>query len=131
MNWANQFKPTEIVCLDNHDLQLYAEVIQVVVERQTCWVRPLFLVASSAADGISTEGESSKVETRTFYDLRQGADLLLPTVLFRSALDTEVVPLLSQLPHKISARESEAGRQAHQQLRQLVCQICKIHPDLF
>lgn len=136
MDWANQFKPSEIVCLDDGDRRLYAEVIQVVVERRICWVRPLLLMTEcwvTERNQPETHPRSDNPQSNlpTFYDLRQGADLLLPAVLFRPALDTEVVPLLTQLPHKISARESEAGRQAHQQLRQFVCQICQTHPEIF
>ena len=130
MDWASQFKPSEIVCLDNGDQRLYAEVIQVVVERRTCWVRPLFLVTECWAHECQ-KAETAPWSNDSHYDLRQGSDLLLPAVLFRPVLDTEVVPLLTQLPHKISARESEAGRQAHQQLRQFVCQICQTHPEIF
>ncbi len=36
------FQAGQIVFLEYGDSRLYAEVIQVVVERNLCWVRPLY-----------------------------------------------------------------------------------------
>ena len=37
----NNFKSGQIVCLESDSSYLYGEVIQVIVQRQICWVRPI------------------------------------------------------------------------------------------
>jgi hypothetical protein len=112
MDLSLDFQPREIVSLTHGDTRLYAEVIQVVVSRQLCWVRPLLLV-------LFTEDEPTLVT-----DLRSGSDLLWPINLFRSALDTEVIPLLSLLtPEAPSERDSAAK----QQLNQFIQQVWQAH----
>lgn len=76
------FQLGQIVFLEHDDRRLYAEVIQVVVSRQLCWVRPLLLVTNSKKPHDVT-------------DLRDASDLILSLDLFRPALDTEVIALLS------------------------------------
>ena len=88
---APYFQPCEIVCLECDDDRLYGEVVQTVEERQVCWVRPLALTVGSGNSLIAEDAES------VCYDLREGTDLLLPAVLFRSAFDFEVIPLLAHL----------------------------------
>ncbi|TVQ58299.1 MAG: hypothetical protein EA366_06930 [Spirulina sp. DLM2.Bin59] len=67
----------QIVCLADPQARLYAEVIQVMPQRQTCWVRPTLLVV---ADQV--------------YNLDHCPDIIWPIAGFRPALDTEVIPLL-------------------------------------
>ncbi|NJK27922.1 MAG: hypothetical protein HC925_04525 [Coleofasciculaceae cyanobacterium SM2_3_26] len=112
MEANSQFRPYQIVCLHHERTALYAEVIQVLVDRQLCWVRPIALV------GDDTE-----------QDLRQGSDLLLPTCLFEPALDTEVMSLLSQLEVSDSILKFDGDRR--QSLHAFVRQICQAHPHLF
>ncbi|MBW4506615.1 MAG: hypothetical protein KME64_08905 [Scytonematopsis contorta HA4267-MV1] len=81
---TQKFQPQQIVSLDRGTSKLYAEVIQVVVARQLCWVRPLLLV-----EVIDEEAQMT--------DLREASDLFWPIDLFRPALDTEVINFLSQL----------------------------------
>jgi len=123
------FQVYQIICLEYEDTRLYAEVIQVATARQTCWVRPLVLVVSSTEAELQLKYGD---QTLQFYDLRQGADLLWPTKLFREALDTEVLPLLLQL-------ESQAHKTAHQaatlaarqRLQQFMHQVWQAHPGMF
>ena len=86
------FKPNQIVCLEFCDERLYGEVIQVIEQRQTCWVRPILIVQQNII----------------VIDLRTGSDLILPLRLFRLCFDTEVIPFLSQLNqlHSISSNKS-------------------------
>ncbi|PSB67553.1 hypothetical protein C7B61_05555, partial [filamentous cyanobacterium CCP1] len=38
------FQPGQILYLEHQRARLYTEVIQVIVERRVCWVRPIALV---------------------------------------------------------------------------------------
>ncbi|MCP6762769.1 MAG: hypothetical protein NHB32_29320 [Fischerella sp. CENA71] len=78
------FQPGQIVSLEHDDTKLYAEVIQVVISRHLCWVRPLLLLVKSS-------------EPPLINDLREASDLLWPLDLFQPALDTEVISILSQV----------------------------------
>lgn len=116
-----KFQPHQIVCLEHENTRLYTEVIDVVTARQTCWVRPLMLVISSAShDALAMVSP----EQLRLYDLRQGADLLWPVTLFRPALDTEVIPLLIQLddPDNIQIQQ-ESKSDAHKQLSSFVRRV--------
>ena len=75
------FKPRQIVCLESYDERLYGEVIQIIEQRQTCWVRPILVVQQEFL----------------VRDLRSSSDLILPLCLFRQCFDTEVIPFLTQL----------------------------------
>jgi hypothetical protein len=84
MDISPKFQPGQIVSLDYSRQNLYAEVIEIVVSRQLCWVRPLLLVNSTQ-------------ELPLVMDLQNVSDLLWPLDLFRPALDTEVIAFLGQL----------------------------------
>jgi hypothetical protein len=84
-----EFKTDRIVCIDREDLHLFAEVIDNIAIDSRCWVRPLAIARS--------DPESFKLEF--LHDLRDAAQLILPADLFRVALDTEVLPLISELFH--------------------------------
>ncbi len=103
-----KFEAGQIVFLEYGDRKLYAEVIQVVVERDLCWVRPLFLV--------TTECESPQVT-----DLRSTNDLLWSINVFQLAMDTEVIALYSQILVKESSPElsQEVNLQLYQFMQQL------------
>lgn len=109
------FQPGQIVSLEHDNSNLYAEVIQVVVSRQLCWVRPLLLATYTQEPPLIT-------------DLRDASDLLWPTKLFRPALDTEVITLLSQILVKEPKPEPDAA--AKQQLHQFIHQIWQADKDL-
>lgn len=89
-----RFTSHQIVCIEGEKAFLYSEVIQVLVERQFCWARPLLLVKFSHT---FTTLVSNLSASNQIIDLREGSDLLLPIDLFRPALDTEIIPLISQL----------------------------------
>lgn len=83
------FSPNQVVCIEQGELLLFAEVVQMVPERSRCWARPLAIaqmVPNSRVLGL-------------LHDLRESAHLLLPAVLFRAALDVEVMPLMTALYH--------------------------------
>ncbi|MEG4581359.1 hypothetical protein QUA71_17345 [Microcoleus sp. MON1_C5] len=121
MDCALNFKPGQIVSLECGDACLHSEVIQVVEARQVCWVRPLMLV-------VWVSGKDSPTEY-TLSDLRDGADLLWPLSLFRAALDTEVISLLTEL-HSLDA-EKKDGAIASRQLRDFVDRVWEAFPSAF
>ena len=101
-----EFKTDRIVCLDCENLHLFAEVIDLIPISSRCWVKPLTIARSRP--------ESFKLEF--LHDLRDTAQLILPTALFRDALDTEVIPLISELfhPTKDLIRSANAQRVLYQ-----------------
>ncbi|MBD2386096.1 hypothetical protein [Cylindrospermum sp. FACHB-282] len=108
MDISFNFQPGQIVSLEHGHRNLYAEVIQVVVSRQLCWVRPWLLVAFTHEPPLVT-------------DLRDASDLFWPVNLFRPALDTEVITLLSQVLAKDPKAEPDSV--ANQQLNQFIHQL--------
>lgn len=122
MDLICNFQPRQIVSLEHAGTRLYAEVIQVVVSRRLCWVRPLVLV-------VFPSDLQASSEPLPLTDLRSCADLLWPIVLFRFALDTEVIPLLATLLPLES--QSEVNSTAHQQLHQFIQQVWQAHPGAF
>jgi len=118
------FQPFQIVGLEDEATCLYAEVVQVVAATQVCWVRPLILVHRP-----TLQFEGAMGDDPTIYDLRQGSDLLLPIQLFREALDSEVIPLLSRLQN---LNEDDCVHPNHHStLNQFVKQVCLRHPEVF
>ncbi len=130
MDFVLNFEPHQIVCLEHQGLCLYAEVIQVVAIRQVCWVRPLILVVSVSNSHAEGKGEFQEAsELCPLWDLREGADLLWPVSLFRPALDTEVLPLLTQL--QLLDESAKDSIKAHLQLKNFVAQVWEAYPDAF
>jgi hypothetical protein len=129
------FSQNQIVCIADSDNQLpsllFAEVVQHVMPRQHYWVRPLVLAtAQSAQARIETIGN----QDWDWQDLRQGSDLLLPEELFRAALDTEVLPLVSllyQAEAKIGPEAEDPGPIARQKIHAFVSQVCRSRPEAF
>jgi hypothetical protein len=142
MNVTAGFQPGQILYLEHQSSRLYTEVIQVVTERGSCWVRPIALLTLTTPSDItfqSIQFEASLFSSRQLilHDLRQGSDLLCPLSLFHVALDTEVIPILTKLntlktelgdPIQSAAEEAH---QAHHQLQDFVRRIWKAHPEAF
>ena len=108
---AESFSPNQVVCIEQGPLLLFAEVVQMVPERSRCWARPL---------AIAQVMPNSRV-LGLLHDLRESAHLLLPAVMFRSALDVEVIPLMTALYHPEKTEpgedvplESSARKALHQ-----------------
>lgn len=114
METIPDFQPGQIVFLEHDDCRLYAEVIQVVVSRQLCWVRPLLLVAYSSKPPL-------------INDLREASDLLWSVDLFQPALDTEVISMLSE----VLIKEAKPGIDsiAKQQLNQFIHQVWQAYTE--
>lgn len=125
MGFGLNFKPGQIVSLECGDACLHSEVIQVVEARQVCWVRPLMLVVFLSPQDL---GDRLSPEY-SLLDLRDGSDLLWPLNLFRAALDTEVISLLSQL-HSLDSEKND-GVIASRQLRDFVDRVWTAFPTAF
>lgn len=110
---SENYQPQQIVCLEKAWKRLYCEVIQVIPQKQRCWVRPLLLVTIINQDRDNEELIS--------YDMRQSVDLVWSLSAFRPALDTEVIPLLQRLSS--SDQGDSNPEEARQQLRQFINQI--------
>jgi hypothetical protein len=119
------FQGNQIVCLEHENSFLYAEVIQVIEARQTCWVRPLILKVFSFKNNNLPEFD----DDRNIFDLRESVDLVLPISLFRLALDTELIPLLSELDNLESTEEDLIL--TRKQLRQFVENIWQAYKPVF
>lgn len=119
MDFNCDFQPRQIVYLENDNQRLYAEVIQVVESRRMCWVRPLVLVTYSS----DVTSEQPPVVT----DLRSAADLFWHSILFRPALDTEVVPFLVEPLATEPAAETHSASVA--QLNQFVRRVWQMSED--
>jgi hypothetical protein len=88
------FSPNQIICIESGELRLFAEVIQMIpagdrndeyTKTNRLWARPLALAVQE------------KFELQLLHDLREASQLILPSALFREALDTEVMPLMTEL----------------------------------
>jgi hypothetical protein len=129
------FQPHQLVCLPYQEHYLYAEVVQMITERGLCWVRPLALLSRlENCDGqpVTLEVDSKAVGIQ---DLRAGPDLLCSSSLFRAALDTEIIPILTHL-HALKAPELESSTDeeiavAQRCLQSFLAQIWTAQPALF
>ena len=128
-NCAGQFQPSQIICLEHQNSYLYAEVIDIIEARQMCWGRPIMLAAWPAGTERPSQGLFEQLPA--LYDLRGGADFLLPISLFRPALDTELIPLLPQLEISPENKPVDACKIAHRQLREFIHQIWQAYPTAF
>lgn len=108
MEIKENFQAGQIVFLEYRQSRLYAEVIQVVVERNLCWVRPLLLV-------------NQEYEAPQVTDLRSTSDLLWSKNWFQAAVDTQVIGLYSQFLSK--EPKPELSQKAKQQLHQFIQQL--------
>jgi hypothetical protein len=99
-----EVKIARIICLDvgqGKDL-LFAEIIDTIAISSRYWLKPLALARSNP--------ESFQLEF--LYDLRDTSQLILPIDLFRDALDTEVIPLISELYHPVEGSTRFSFREA-------------------
>lgn len=138
MNSSAEFQPNQILYLQHQATRLYAEVIQIVPERQMGWVRPLAMVElPTEADWHSaTLNLNDAMGRLLLHDLQQGADLLCPLSLFQIALDVEVVPVLMALEtfkHQTNMAQAtfESSQTAHRQLQEFVHRLWQAYPEAF
>ncbi len=108
------FRSNQIICIDRSpNLLLLAEVIQMVPERQRCWARPLALA------------QVEDYKLKLLHDLREASQLILPTSFFREALDTEVLPVMTELfqwdqPQTLSKEAAQTENLSSQALHDFI-----------
>jgi hypothetical protein len=108
-----EFKINQIVCIERDDSYLFAEVIDNIAISARCWVRPLALARSNPRS----------FELEFIHDLRDASQLILPAELFRYALDTEILPLISEL-FRLD-KYSTIALAARQALHKFITDICR------
>lgn len=121
----NQLQVHQIVGLKQDNFCLYCEIIQLIPQRQYCWVRPILLVFLSD----TTDPSSSVLTAEKITDLRDSSDLLLPWSLFQPALDTEIIPLFSKIQELNSISVNKI--QARQELNFCLKKIWQANRNLF
>jgi hypothetical protein len=145
MHAAAEFQPNQILYLQHQTTRLYAEVIQIVPERQLGWVRPLAMVELGNEanwqrldwQNLLMLQEHAAAGRSILHDLQQGADLLCPLSLFKIALDVEVVPILTALETFKQQSEntaqiaSKTGQTAQGKLREFVYCLWQTYPQAF
>lgn len=116
------FKINQIICLEYQHTCLYGEVIDLLPQRRRCWFRPICLVTTNFDN-------SQALDSRQVFNASSGSDLLWPTILFRSALDTEAISFMTELKnvnesltHKIPIR---------QHLNKFIQQVWQANQDKF
>ena len=120
-----EFKIDQIVCLEGDNLSLFAEVIDNITISSRCWVRPL-AIFQKRSNTVATANLQS-FELEFLHDLRDAAQLILPAVLFRYALDIEVLPLISVLFHP--DKDAVLTLDARQALHQFIADIYRQNQD--
>ena len=119
------FSPYQIVCLEHRQSYLYGEVIQVIQSKNRCWMRPLLLAVFPPV----IQAENNFGEANELLDLRFTSDVAYPLNLFRPALDTEVIPLISQLESLDGMKETNSLSKL--KLRQFLEQIWLDNQEYF
>lgn len=134
-------KENQIVSLDYLDHHLYGEVIQLIRDRRLCWFRPLCLRLSDLEQNLDLNlclniKQSSKFTVETdssdetkLINLQSSSDLLWPDVLFRPALDLEIIDFLPQLS---DISHISANNKINQKcLNKFVYLVWQAHQDKF
>lgn len=107
------FCPNQIICIDLDELRLFAEVIQMIPDRDRLWARPLALA------------KQENYDLRLIHDLREAPQLILPPALFREAMDTEVMPLMTELFQLEAVVKPEVNNEilGRQALQAFICSL--------
>jgi hypothetical protein len=127
----SSLRPSEFACLEHQDMLLYTEIIQVVEKRHRYWARPVLLCERL------TQEDNLAESLPTVYDVRSCSDLLWPRSLFRSVLDTELIPLLAHLNLELEApfvpTKLLSGHlaEARQKLQQFTQRLWRNNPEAF
>jgi hypothetical protein len=122
------FQDGQIIYIQHESIRLYAETIQVIEARQLCWARPLALLQ------LLDDRLPDFSQPLLLRDLRQGSDLLLPTCLFRAALDVDAIPVIAQLSAPKAEPEEaplESKNPTIPLLHQFIQQIWQAYPEQF
>lgn len=117
------FTVKQIICLEHQNACLYGEVIQLLPQRQLCWFRPMCMTKDDFSGNFNDA--SSDV-----INLKSCSDLLWPMILFRPALDTEVISFLHLLSNDAAESSVQKGSSA-QYLNKFIQQVWQSNKDKF
>ncbi|MGF1522606.1 MAG: hypothetical protein ACFBSF_09855 [Leptolyngbyaceae cyanobacterium] len=95
--------PYQVVFIQHEESSLYGELIQVMTDRSTVWLRPLALCV-----------ETPDQKTYMVFDVRNGPDIICPEYLYQPALDDGWLRLLEKMSNH---QETCDFTQANQHLR--------------
>lgn len=91
------FQPHQIVYLACDHSRLYTEVIEILVDRQLAWVRPLVLVTPEETLPLAASAALGLPAPPGWPDRSTTPDLIWPLDQFHPALDTDFVALVATL----------------------------------
>lgn len=133
---THQIQTHQIVYLEHGEERLYAEVIQVISQRSTCWARPLAIVVASQFVPLANDSlDKATISSPKLHNLRYASDLLLPIALFRPALDVDILPWLGQIYEDsyqpLGKEDSTAKTTAQYRLNQFIHAIWQAYPEQF
>jgi hypothetical protein len=94
------FQPHQIVYLACDQSRLYTEVIEILVDRQLAWVRPLVLVTPTEILPLAASSVLGLPDSQGWPDRPTTPDLLWPLDQFCPALDIDFVALLATLANR-------------------------------
>ena len=118
-----RFTVAQIIYLEHQHTRLYGEVIQLLPQRGLCWFRPMCMTKGDFSD-------HSNGTSLNLINLKSCSDLLWPMILFRPALDTEVVSFLHLLSND-SAESLAHMKSSRQYLNKFVQQVWQANKDKF
>jgi hypothetical protein len=129
------WRDRQILCLDHGPQRLYAELVDIIDERNLAWVKPLWLVhgQENAPEQNLPEpdrpwADELKQTLGPIDDLRGDSDLLWPVELFRAALDMELLPLLGG---PLEGERKDGPSPEAQRFRLFIRQVWEQHRSLF
>ncbi|MGL5795755.1 MAG: hypothetical protein ACRC06_15425 [Waterburya sp.] len=116
------FKVNQIICLEHQHTCLYGEVIQLLPQRRRCWFRPICLVTTNL-------NNNQALDSRQVINASLSSDLLWPTILFRSALDTEAISFMTELKNLNESLTQKIPIRQH--LNEFIQQVWQANQDKF
>ena len=100
----------QIVLIKCKDSSLYGELIQMMKDRSTVWIRPLALCI-----------ENLEHDDCTIFDVRNGPDIICPEYLHQLALDEDWLQLLSKInEHPKNCDFTQANKHLRQFLKAIL-----------
>ena len=117
------FTVNQIICLEHQHTCLYGEVIQLLPQRRLCWFRPMCMTKDDFSGNFNDA-------ISDLINLKSCSDLLWPMILFRPALDTEVISFLHLLSND-AAESSVYKGSSSQYLNKFIQQVWQANKDKF
>lgn len=122
----DRFTPHQIVFIEHQGTRLYTEVIQVIGDRQLCWVRPMALVPADLPPilypSFPSNHPSGSPDPRRLGGV---PDMIWPMAQLYPALDVDVLPLLNLAAQKSAEEkpESESDETIQQPFHQFIASL--------